>query len=95
MPASSTGKPFTATERRILDLLGDGLHHPRADVKDCLNDELASYGNLVNHISAIRKRLRPRGQDIICERFNCKYGYRWVRLLKSPDDGSGNGSVDR
>ena len=77
---------FTPTQQKIVDLLSDGLPHTRKEVHACLWDELSPLSNIKAHITAIRKKIRPLGQDIICE-YNGKIHYRHVRLLASAYDG--------
>jgi hypothetical protein len=73
---------YTPTQRRMLRLLADGRPHPRAELKACLVDELGDWNNVQFHISRIRKRLRPKGQDILCVVANQQISYRHVRLLR-------------
>ena len=83
---------FTPTQVRILAVLSDGLPHRREELRDVLPDELGSLDNVRPHLTAIRRVLRPRGEDIVCE-FSQAPGtkrcwcYRHVRLLASADDG--------
>lgn len=74
---------FTPTERRILAILGDGLHHSKDELRECLNDDLALNGTVMAHISNIRKKLQLVGQDIVCVIPQGKRTghYRQVRLL--------------
>lgn len=75
-------KPFTATEQRILYVLRDGLDHSKDELRGVLDDELAGPACLQNHIKNIRKRLRPKGQDIVCViAQGQKKVYRQVRKL--------------
>jgi DNA-binding winged helix-turn-helix (wHTH) protein len=73
---------FTRTETRILNLLNDGLHHKRDEVFKCLDDEWASNAALQSHISKIRAKLRPLGQDIALERRNWASWYRRVIIYR-------------
>ena len=57
---------FTPTRQRIIDILLDGKSHPRGELIKCLEDPLASWQNLAQHISVIRKAIQPRGCDIVC-----------------------------
>ena len=72
---------FTPTQAKMLAVLADGQPHTRAELHACLVDELGPGSNIRPHLSAIRKKLRPIGQDIICEAVNYKYFYRHIRLL--------------
>jgi DNA-binding SARP family transcriptional activator len=78
---------FTPTQQLILTLLSDGMPHPREDVMSCLADPLSSRANLNNQLSDMRRLLRPRGEDIICQLLNRRICYRHVRLLASAYDG--------
>lgn len=77
---------YTDTQQRIINLLSDGKKHKKAEVLSCLLDKQASYSCLANHLCHLRKLLRPRGEDIICELSGYNIFYRHVRLLKSPYD---------
>lgn len=73
---------FTPTQQRILAVLADGEAHTRSELLLCVDPEgFAVPVNLQNHISSIRKILRPAGQDIICEFAYRKFHYRQVRLI--------------
>lgn len=78
---------WTPTEKKMLDLLGDGNPHFPEELHACLEDELSSVSAIRPHLTRIRDRLRPQGQDILCEYKNMKYMYRHVRLLSNPYDG--------
>jgi DNA-binding response OmpR family regulator len=75
---------FTPTEQKIIDLLNDGQRHLMAEMKLCLwdGDETAVY----THVGNLRRKLRPKGLDIVCEQ-NPKTTYRLMRQLLSPYDG--------
>lgn len=84
---------FTRTQSAMLDVLADGMPHTRMELHACLDDELGPLSNICMHISNIRKILRPKGQDIVCElvhvtiKGGSKIQYRHVRLLASAYDG--------
>lgn len=78
---------FTATEQRIIDLLSDGMPHTKEEIHGRLWDEMAEVRAITFHISNIRAKLRPRGQDIICEFNRRRIYYRHIRLLASSYDG--------
>jgi DNA-binding response OmpR family regulator len=78
---------FTPIEGRVLEVLSDGLSHPRQELLDCLQDDQAARTALQMHVSRIRKKLRPQGQDIVCEVKGYGIYYRHVRLLYSAADG--------
>lgn len=66
-------------------MLSDGMPHYREQLRECVPDELASLYALKMHISRIRKVLRPRGQDIVCEIVRRQIHYRHVQLLTPPE----------
>src|SRR5258708_6545234 len=72
---------FSPIQKRILDLLADGLPHPRKDVWECLQDQLAPRTSVAPHIFFIRAKLRQLGQDIITETTGKAIFYRHVRFL--------------
>jgi hypothetical protein len=74
---------YTPTQKRMLRLLADGLPHPRTELFQCLVDDLGPLSNIQPHLSHLRKRLRPKGQDIICEIDRRRICYRQVRLLSA------------
>jgi DNA-binding response OmpR family regulator len=81
---------FTPTQQRIMAVLADGLPHSTAEMLGCLLDELNDASCLRSHISHLRKKLRPTGQDIISQRMNGNRAdghYRLVRIMASPYDG--------
>lgn len=78
---------FTPTEQRIIQLLNDGLLHSREEIHTCLDDELSDISAIRPHITHIRNKLRPFGEDIMCRRHNGSYYYQQVRLVSSGHDG--------
>lgn len=78
---------FTPTEKKILAVLVDGMRHSREELHSCLPDDMGALGNIRDHVSHLRKKLRPKGQDIVCELYLAKIYYRHVRLLANPYDG--------
>lgn len=78
---------YTPTQRRMLDVLADGLPHNRQELHACLDDELTAPEAIKFHISTMRVTLRRAGQDIVCELYKGTIHYRHVRLLKNPNDG--------
>lgn len=83
MPAQE----FTPTERRMLAVLSDGMMHSREELHACLPDDLDPLSAIRNHVSNLRKKLLPKGQDIVCQLHLAKTHYRHVRLLVNPYDG--------
>jgi DNA-binding response OmpR family regulator len=84
-------KEFTPTQERILTILADGMAHPRRELWDQMTDEndKEAAQNLSRHLSILRKRLRIKGEDIVCELNGSGYRicYRHVRLLPSAVNG--------
>lgn len=78
---------LTITQCKMLAVLADGLSHKPEDLHACLMDELGPLSNIQPHITAIRKVLRPIGQDVICQRIDGETMYRQVRLIASATDG--------
>lgn len=72
---------WTPTQRRMLRVLADGLPHRREELHACLVDDLGALSNIQPHLSDIRKTLRPRGEDIVCEIVSRRICYRHVRLI--------------
>jgi len=72
---------FTPTQKAMLNVLSDGHRHTREELHACLPDELGPISNIRTHLMHIRKKLRPAGQDIICELFQRRIHYRCIRLL--------------
>ncbi|MFA5376352.1 MAG: hypothetical protein WC455_11460 [Dehalococcoidia bacterium] len=78
---------FTPTQTAMLKVLSDGLPHSKAELHACLPDEMGPLKNISRHLGEIRKALRPRGQDVLCEYRDRARLYRWVRLLGHEGDG--------
>lgn len=77
---------YTPTEQRMLDLLGDGQPHRREELHACLYDDLSVCSNIQPHLSRIRRKIRPRGLEIVCELLSRRICYRLVRLVVSADE---------
>lgn len=67
--------------QRMLAMLSDGKPHSRRELHSCLWDEAGPLSNIKQHISLIRAKLRPLGEEIVCEIHNRKVHYRHVKLL--------------
>ncbi len=77
---------FTPTERQIIDVLKDGLPHRKAELM-ALMDELAEPTALQNHLSRMRKKLAPRGYDIVLQVTHQRnFCYRLVIRVASFDE---------
>jgi hypothetical protein len=69
----------------MLAVLSDGMAHTKAELHSCLPDELGSLDNVKVHVTNIRKKLRLKGEDILCTRIHMSEPiYRHVRILASP-----------
>lgn len=71
---------FTATQRRILEVLADGMPHLYEELKPCFSDPLSGKANLRDQICRMRKILRIRGEDIVCEYRYMRFAYRHIIL---------------
>ena len=78
---------WTPIQAAIAELLSDGERHKREELRACINDEEASNENVQSHVSEMRKKLKARGQTIVCELYNGTLYYRHVALLASAGDG--------
>lgn len=73
---------FTPTEQKILAVLSDGKRHLKDELRVLLSDgELSDDTVMQMHVSNLRKKLNPIGQDIICEYNSRRIFYRHVRLI--------------
>lgn len=77
-------RDLTPTEMRLYRTLSDGNRHTKKDLHDCLDDDMAGRTAVKKHITEIRKKLRPRGLDVTCERHDGSVCYRLVRMLSPP-----------
>jgi hypothetical protein len=83
----ANGNAFTPVQRRMMAVLADGLPHTSRELHACLEDDLGPLRNIAAHLTAIRKVLRPRGEDILTRLGANGTTYLHVRLLPSPSDG--------
>ena len=74
---------YTETESKMLQVLSDGMPHRREELHACLWDEAGCLKNICIHISRLRKKLRSKGQHIVCEYADRTYHYRHIRLLRA------------
>ena len=79
----TTSVHFTATEARMMGVLADGRSHHRSELQKCLFDDLGSPRNVHPHLSSIRKKLKARGEGILCEYVHRRICYRYVRFVAS------------
>ena len=89
MMANSNGH-YTPTQHRLLAMLSDGEPHGIKELFECLADAEGAkqnyiYGRrcLTVHLVALRRHLRPRGMDIICQKIYRRSNYRIVRPITS------------
>ena len=78
-----TENSWTPTEAKIIAVLSDGKTHKRAELKACLSDDMAKFGAVHVHLTAIRKRLRMKTppEDIKAVLENRGVRYIHVRLI--------------
>lgn len=77
-------KGHTTIRERILAVLSDGMPHCRYELLKCFEDDKARLKTLQAHISVMRKPIRLRGEDIVCELFDGSPHYRHIKLLVWP-----------
>ena len=73
---------FTPTQAAMLKILSDGLPHTREELHKCCGP--SSLKTIQMHLSSIRKKLRPHGEDIVYVVVSRRGCYQHVRLLVSP-----------
>lgn len=78
-------KKLPPVQQRILNLLSDGKRHSRVEIHGCLHDELSKLNAIWGPISDLRKILRPKGEDILCEIQGRGIFYRHIRLLHTDE----------
>jgi hypothetical protein len=87
---AKNGRLFTKTQEKILAVLADGMPHTREELRKCFDDgsgvPLSGLQQLNNNLTAIRKVIRPLGQEILCQYKSRFFYYRHVRLLHGPED---------
>ncbi|MCK9570497.1 hypothetical protein M0R72_16235 [Candidatus Pacearchaeota archaeon] len=89
-PQKKPKQLFSASQIAILKLLNDGLPHLREDLIKVLpdsNPDCINRHHVNDHLTALRKKIRPLGHEIVCELLNRRVSYRHVRLLHSANDG--------
>lgn len=75
---------WTATERRILRVLADGLRHSKSELMAVLNDDMAGPHVVNTHICRMRKKLQVIGQDIVCVTYGLLYWYQHIVIKGGP-----------
>lgn len=81
----SNGSP-TPMMDAVAAVLADGQRHLRDELLEVMKPSGIHAVRMM--VGKIRKVLRPKGQDIVCEYNNGRFYYRHVRLMPSSDDGS-------
>jgi len=76
---------YTKTEMKILKILSDGQRHHIEEMRLEMDD--IGQCRVKMHVSNIRKKLKSKGEDIVCVFRNRRTFYQHVRLLHSPYDG--------
>jgi hypothetical protein len=75
---------WSPIQGKILEALSDGMPHAPEELLALIDSE-ASIGNLQNHLSLMRRKLRPLGHDILAVYHDRTLHYRHVRLLATED----------
>jgi len=72
-------------QQKMLAVLSDGLPHTRRELFACLYDTSPDtrLANIQQHISHLRKQLRPQGLGIVCELVSRRICYRQVRFISA------------
>ena len=83
-PSKSYKADGLTVPQRILLVLSDGLPHKIEELHACLHDTDAPFTNVHQHISNLRKTMRPKGEDIICRTSGYDRRYQHVRLIGNP-----------
>lgn len=80
---------FTPTQRLIMNVLSDCLPHKKEEI--CMRVwgefEPTTVSSLHGHFDDIRKIIRRRGLDIICQFYQKQMQYRLIQLVSNPYDG--------
>jgi len=72
---------LTPTERVLFEALADGEAHSPYDLLKLLDDELADKRTLHVHVHNLRRKVRAIGEDIMCQSFGRRLGYRRIKLI--------------
>lgn len=73
---------YTPTQRRIMDILSDGMPHPKEEIQETFYDPMAVSGAVRTHISYLRKKIEPTGFGILIEYVNHGICYRLVQFVE-------------
>lgn len=69
-------------QRKMLALLADGHGHTPKELHGCLVDEMGPLKNITPHLTSLRKKLRPHGEDVLCQEIEGQSWYRLVRYVR-------------
>jgi len=69
----------------MLKILSDGLPHTSKELHGCCGPSCRAVVRV--HMVHIRKKLRLKGEDVVCVFRQGRYYYQHVRLLASANDG--------
>lgn len=72
---------LSKTQRKMLDILADGLPKSKPELRKCLYDTDGDAVNIRAHIYAIRRIVRQYGLDVLCEIFDCRTHYRLIKYV--------------
>lgn len=72
---------WTKTQSRILELLSDGQFHRLSEIRREAVDEYAETSTITVHLSRIRAKLRPIGEDLQTRDLDGECAYRHIRVL--------------
>jgi DNA-binding response OmpR family regulator len=81
---------YTPTETKILKALSDGQYHCRYEILGLISNNEEDMELVADHITRMRRKMRPRGEDVICSKNpEGRRGiyYRQVRLMASAQNG--------
>ena len=73
---------YTPTQRRMMDVLEDGLLHRKEELHACLWDEAGDPANVRPHLTALRNKLRPLGQSVAFIEVDGQGYYQRVRVAE-------------
>jgi DNA-binding response OmpR family regulator len=76
---------WSKTEQKIYDTLCDGRVHKFEELYEHLTNGDCSRDAVSAHVGRMRKKLRPRGLDIVCVFRNRKTQYQMIRPLYSSE----------
>ncbi len=72
---------LTPIEERMLKILSDGKPHSKAELHGCVYT--GALDNVGKHVSNIRKKILPLGQDIALKLIRRKLHYQHVIIMNS------------